>query len=168
MQKIRLELTDFSPDSTDRLIRALYSYLKSEAALHPSSEIRLELPNTARAVLDLPAGGGRTLRVPFQNIYYATADRHWSVLRLSGGTLRVRLNFSEVHRRLSGGNFLCSSRGILLNPRYIQSAQKDRFLMADGTSFPIRRKGQKDLLLQWEQYRQDHCAEDGPGTSAHT
>ena len=156
MQKIRIELTGFSPESTDRLIRALYLYLKSEADLHPASEIRLELPDASRGVLVLPAGGGRTLRVPFHNIYYATADRHWSVLRLADGTMRFRINFSDLRQRLSGGEFLCSSRGILLNPRYIRSAQKDRFLMADGTSFPIRRKGRRELLLQWEQYRLDH------------
>ena len=156
MQKIRVELTNLAPDAADRLMEVLRLYLLTESEISGSDEINMEVRDLSRRSLALPVRGGAQLRVPFENIQYVTSDRHWSILHLTNGTQPYRVNFSEIQQMLPEDEFLLCSRGILLNMRYIDTAQGDRFVMTDTAVFPIRRNGRKEILLRWEQYRLDH------------
>ena len=162
MQKIRIELTDLAPQSADRLMEVLRSYLSRESEIYGSDDIHLEVQDLSHRCLSLPVGTGMTLHIPFKNILYVTSDRHWCILHLTTGTRRFRINFSELRKLLPEEEFLCCNRGILLRLDQIRSAQKDCFLMSDAAAFPIRRNGRQELLLRWEQYRLDHASDFDP------
>ena len=148
MQIVRIELTGLSPETTDRLIRLLHQWITEE-----SSDIRLEIFDTDNRCIELPDKGGLIFRMPLDRIHYVLSDRHWTIFNLGETSKRFRINFSEAASLLPESEFLNCSRGVILNMNYILKAQQDGFLMDDGTSFPVRRNGRKELLLQFEQFR---------------
>ena len=156
MQKIRVELTDLAPDATDRLIEMLRQYLTMEP-----SEILLEVRDMEKRSIPLPDGNGGMLRIPYDQIRYITSDGHRTIFALSTQKRSFRIPFSEATASLPEEEFLCCSRGVMLNMHHIQKARNDTFLMDDGVSFPIRRSGRRDLLRRFEEFRLFFVHSDG-------
>lgn len=157
MQKIRVELTDLSPEVTDHLIELLHTFLTTESA-----DILLEVLDTGKRSIPLPDGNGGMLRIPYDQICYVISDGHRTIFTLDRESRSFRISFSEAAAALKGDEFLDCSRGVLLNMNHICKVQGDCFIMDDGTSFPVRRSGRRQILQQFEAYRLSFRHSDGP------
>ena len=87
------------------------------------------------------------------DILYVVADNNYSVFTFQNDVKKFRIFFSRIAELLmTDDNFLICTRGVLLNMDYILRESHGVFEMTDGSSFPIRRSGRKQIVHTYEQY----------------
>lgn len=97
--------------------------------------------------------GKQSVSLRTGDILYIVADNNYSVFTFQNDIKKFRIFFSRIAELLTtDDNFLICTRGVLLNMDYILREKHGVFEMTDGSSFPIRRSGRKQIIYTYEQY----------------
>lgn len=97
--------------------------------------------------------GKRSVALRTGDILYVVADNNYSVFTFQNDVKKFRIFFSRIAELLTAeDNFLICTRGVLLNMDYILRERHGVFEMTDGSSFPIRRSGRRQIIHTYEQY----------------
>ena len=119
-------------DIMDRTLKKLFATEKYIAITMPHSEIQVAL----------------------SEIVAVLSDNHSIELKMiTGETHQSNMLFSEIESILEGEqNFLLCSRGIIVNMDYSSQIKGDVIIMQDGTSYPVRRRGRKEINAKFTTY----------------
>lgn len=72
---------------------------------------------------------------------------------ITGEVLESNMLFSDIQESLENEpNFLECSRGIIINMDYATQIKGDTIIMQDGTGYPVRRRGRKDISAKFTKY----------------
>lgn len=75
---------------------------------------------------------------------------------ITGEIWESNMLFSEFQTMLQNEpGFLECNRGIIINMNYAVQIKNDTFIMQDGTIYPIRRRGRKDISAKFTKYLAD-------------
>jgi DNA-binding LytR/AlgR family response regulator len=113
------------PFDEERLGRALRRALSSSADDDepPPAQVDTRLPPALAARIPVQQGG-RTVLVEPDDIYYATASRGYSYLKLVDDRVLTTFTLADLERRLTAGFFRCH-RSYLVNLRHVRELVSD-------------------------------------------
>lgn len=97
--------------------------------------------------------GKKKIYLLVSDILYITADNNYTIFTTKNGNKKYRIFFSEVCKLLSDQRFIICTRGVAVNMEYIQKEEQGIFEMKDGKSFPIHRKGRKEIVETFQKYQ---------------
>lgn len=93
------------------------------------------------------------VRVPLHNILYADTFRNAVCLHTDAGPLRSYLTFHKFEEQIRDcHNFLSCYRGCMVNMDRIQEATDDGFLLDNGETVQIRKRGSAAIRKAYLQY----------------
>lgn len=93
------------------------------------------------------------VRVPLNNILYADTFRNAVCLHTDAGMIRSYLTFQKFEELISDCNcFLSCYRGCVVNMDRIQDATDDGFLLDNGETVQIRKRGAAAIRKAYLQY----------------
>lgn len=104
--------------------------------------------------------GKQEIILKIKDIQYIISRNKYTAIVLKNNQERsYRITFSFLHNLLKNNeNFLLCNRGVLLNMNFIQHANGETFVMKDGTTFPLRRNGRKEIVEKYNNF-QFYCLE---------
>lgn len=96
---------------------------------------------------------GRQHRYPYTDeIMYIESSGHSATLHMKDGSDIVTIEkLNDIEKRLDEGHFIRCNQSYLVNMDYIQDTDSD-FILTDGTRIPIRVRGRKDVLDNYNVY----------------
>ncbi|WP_102401381.1 LytR/AlgR family response regulator transcription factor [Haloimpatiens massiliensis] len=99
--------------------------------------------------------GKQEVSLKLHDIQYIVARNKYTVIVLKNNQERsYRSTFSILHDLVKENScFLLCNRGVLLNMDFIQQSDGENFAMQDGTKFPMRRKGRKEIIEKFNDYQ---------------
>lgn len=97
--------------------------------------------------------GKKWISLRASDILYIVADNNYTIFKLWSETKRYRIFFSKVSELLDDKQFIVCTRGVAVNFEYVKKENQATFEMADGRIFPIHRKGRKEIIQAFEQYK---------------
>lgn len=72
---------------------------------------------------------------------------------ITGEILESNMLFSDIQGALENEpNFLECNRGIIINMDYATQIKGDTIIMQDGTGYPVRRRGRKEISAKFTKY----------------
>ena len=72
---------------------------------------------------------------------------------ITGQTLESKMLFSQLQAVLENEpNFLECSRGVIINMDYAVQIKGDTIIMQNGTGYPVRRRGRKEISAKFTKY----------------
>ena len=72
---------------------------------------------------------------------------------ITGEILESNMLFSDIQSSLENEpNFLECSRGVIINMDYATQIKGDTIIMQDGTGYPVRRRGRKEIFAKFTKY----------------
>lgn len=93
------------------------------------------------------------VRVPLHSILYADTFRNAVCLHTDAGPVRSYLTFQKFEEQINGcHNFLSCYRGCIVNMDRIQEATADGFLLDNGETVQIRKRGAAAIRKAYLQY----------------
>ena len=93
------------------------------------------------------------VRVPLHSILYADTSRNAVCLHTDAGPLRSYLTFHKFEEQIRDcHNFLSCYRGCMVNMDRIQEATDDGFLLDNGETVQIRKRGSAAIRKAYLQY----------------
>lgn len=93
------------------------------------------------------------MRVPLHSILYADTFRNAVCLHTDAGPLRSYLTFHKFEEQIRDcHNFLSCYRGCMVNMDRIQEATDDGFLLDNGETVQIRKRGSAAIRKAYLQY----------------
>lgn len=99
--------------------------------------------------------GKQEIILKIQDIQYIISRNKYTAIIFKNNQERsYRITFSFLHNLLKDNeNFLLCNRGILLNMNFIQHSNGESYVMKDGTTFPLRRNGRKDIVEKYNNFQ---------------
>lgn len=92
----------------------------------------------------LVSTGRETVRILFDDIYYAESQGHYMLVRTAGEEYRLRMTVSEMLERLGEGFYRCS-RSFVVSLRHVSRVTKSGVLLENQVTLPLGR-GQYDEM----------------------
>lgn len=146
-------------------LHACFDYVDKSSLNYPRIE---EILNTARERLRLRAkmlefnSGKQKIRIPLSKIQYLVShDKYTYIVLDDAREMRYRVTFSSILAMLEKETrFLLCNRGILLNMDFILRADREIFVMADGHSFPIRKRNHASVRQRFHDYQFEKLNEE--------
>ena len=101
-----------------------------------------------------------THQIPYSdNLFVRSADHRSEIVTKKEHSYITRTNFSFIAEQLStDSRYLLLIRGILVNMDYIRDVEEE-FVLADNSRIPIRVRGRKQVLEEYDQYFHEDCAQ---------
>lgn len=96
---------------------------------------------------------GRQHRYPYTDeILFIESNGHSAILHMKDGSAIVTIEkLGDLEKRIDEDRFLRCNQSYLVNMDYISDADTD-FILTDGTRIPIRVRGRKDVLENYNKY----------------
>lgn len=86
--------------------------------------------------------------------YLISDNKYTSIMLENGREMRCRITFSSLLDLLEEDTrFLLCNRGILLNMDFIRQADREIFVMADGKTFPIRKRDNISIMQRFNDHQ---------------
>lgn len=147
-------------------VHGCFDYIEKDALAYERIE---EVLNAAWKRLQFQArtltfyNGKQKVRLPLGKIQYLVSHDKYTLITLSDRQeLQYRVTFSFLCSLLERETrFLLCNRGILLNIDYVRQAGREFFVMADGKTFPIRRRDHSDIIRKFNDYQFQKLNEQG-------
>lgn len=147
-------------------VHGCFDYIEKGALSYERIE---EVLNAAWKRLQLQArtltfyNGKQKVRLPLGKIQYLVShDKYTCITLTDGQELKYRVTFSFLCSILERETrFLLCNRGLLLNLDFVKQAGREFFVMADGKSFPIRRRDHNDIIRRFNDYQFQKLNEQG-------
>lgn len=135
----------------------IFDYIKNPYEHNRISYVLNEIARIFPAVFYRPIlkfiCGKKKVHLLTSDILYITADNNYTIFTTKNGNKKYRIFFSEVCKLLSDQRFIVCTRGVAVNMEYIQKEEQGIFEMKDGKSFPIHRKGRKEIVETFQKYQ---------------
>jgi DNA-binding LytR/AlgR family response regulator len=159
-KNVMLAFTTRSLDHTLESYRLnAYKYLVKPAdSAEVAETLELALAKRERLsadVLTVPAGG-ETMKIPFDELYYAEVYDHKCFLHTDTGTLGINIALDELDRLLPPPRFLRCHQSYVVNLDYVKNIEYvdgsgNAFIMANGGRAYIRVKEFRKMKTAYEQ-----------------
>lgn len=130
------------PYDAVRIARLLEDVVRTLQRTEPELEVRV-----AR----------QQIHIPYDKIQYALAQNHCVSVMTDVGEYRASATFSQLSALLcQQPQFLLCNRGVIVNMDRVMRFENDAIQMLNGTSFPLRQKDKKRLMVEFTQYQFRH------------
>ena len=124
------------------LKEALSAYMMVMGKPNPERVLTIESPT-------------ETHRFPVDDIRYIKAEDNYLRLYLRDQSVLLRLTMANAEKELSKWQFLRIHKSYLVNFTYIHVLRKGEVLLEDGTTLPVSRHRQAELMKQFKEYLVD-------------
>jgi len=84
-------------------------------------------------------------KITLKDIKYIEVNAHDCLIHTKSGVTKSRCTLDEMEQQLSGSTLLRTHRSYIVNMLYIKSIAENDFILADGTSIPIRKNGKLSI-----------------------
>ena len=97
------------------------------------------------------------LMLHLADIVSIRTEGHYLIIRdITKEEYRVRMTFSDISKKLEKAKeFLLINKGILVNMDHVRNFDGNSAVMTDGSSLPVRVRGQSGIVRQWHDYNFD-------------
>ena len=102
----------------------------------------------------------RQYRYPYiDDILYMESDRHVVTIHMrDGSSILTQEKMRDLKSRIGQKRFLHCHQSYLVNMDYIRDVEEE-FVLADNSRIPIRVRGRKQVLEEYDQYFHEDCAQ---------
>ena len=102
----------------------------------------------------------RQKRYPgIDDIMYMESDRHVVTIHMrDGSSILTQEKMRDLKSRIGQKRFLHCHQSYLVNMDYIRDVEEE-FVLADNSRIPIRVRGRKQVLEEYDQYFHEDCAQ---------
>lgn len=87
----------------------------------------------------------RTVRIRFCDVLYVEVYGKFVLIHTVRGDIKTYTSLSEISNMIGDGSFLQCHRCYIVNMNAISSVRKESFVLDNGMTVPIRRKGRQEL-----------------------
>ena len=93
------------------------------------------------------------------DIMYMESDRHVVTIHMrDGSSILTQEKMRDLKSRIGQKRFLHCHQSYLVNMDYIRDVEEE-FVLADNSRIPIRVRGRKQVLEEYDQYFHEDCAQ---------
>ncbi|MBR1737996.1 MAG: response regulator transcription factor [Firmicutes bacterium] len=94
------------------------------------------------------------IEVEISEIFSVLSNNHSTEMKMiTGEVYQCNMLFKEIEDVLEAEpNFLICNRGVIVNMDYTSQIKDDIIIMQDGTTYPIRRRGRKEIYAKFTKY----------------
>ena len=94
------------------------------------------------------------IEISVNEIMAVLSNNHITELKMiTDQTIQSNMLFSEIESKLENEpNFLVCNRGVIINMDYASQLNGDRLIMQNGSIYPVRRRGRKELSARFTKY----------------
>ena len=165
-EKDRKAYVIFLTDSHDHMPDAFsvhaYSYIIKSDLKETLPRVLNDLMSTIAIPRSMTLKNGKqTVMLSIGDIISIQTEGHYLVVRSMGGvTNRVRMTFAEMQEKLKQAReFLMINKGIMVNMDHIRDLSGSVAVMTDGSTLPVRMRGQAAIVRAWHDYNFDKLRE---------
>ena len=157
-------LTDSSDHMPDAFSVHAYSYIIKRNLQTELPRVMSDLMSTIAIPRSITLKNGKqTVMLSIGDIVSIQTEGHYLIIRSMGDvTNRVRMTFAEMQAKLEKSReFLMINKGIMVNMDHIRDLSGSVATMVDGSTLPVRMRGQAAIVRAWRDYNFDKLREGG-------
>ncbi|MDO4272867.1 MAG: LytTR family DNA-binding domain-containing protein [Eubacteriales bacterium] len=99
-------------------------------------------------------------KILFSKIIYVEFQNRYCLIHTEDGVLKSYLRLGDLEEKLKDLRFLRCHRSFLVNLDYVSSISGYNFILADGSSVPVRREERAAMKLKFENYYFEKSRQD--------
>lgn len=99
-------------------------------------------------------------RILFSKIVYVEFQNRYCLIHTEDGILKSYLRLADLEEKLTEARFLRCHRSFLVNLDYVSSMSGYNFILADGSSVPVRREERAVMKRKFEDYYFEKARQD--------